>query len=182
MELTSITKDNSNKVSQWNDLDAHYDVKASGNSRPTYAENIIGGKYPAIDFTGSNIGLIADVKYSQVGNQPFTWIAALQPTATGWLNIFTTNDAPWSDLNSGVWNYHPISMVTLCLYINFFKIVLFFFLFSNYTKSKFLQKMVFPQAINKNSFYFIFFRAGSEEKENKFFIEKGRGIIVLQIT
>ena len=113
MIQSSITKDNDNRVSEWSDSDENYDVKASGDHRPLYVENAINGRYPAISFDGSNVGLASDNQYSQLPNQPFTWIAAVQPTGTGWHNIFATNDAPWSDLNSGVWNWHPISMVSI---------------------------------------------------------------------
>ena len=107
---STITKDSNNRVSQWSDSDENYDVKASGSQMPLYVANAING-HPAISFEGSDVGLAADVQYSQLPNQPFTWIAAVQPTGTGWHNIFATNDAPWSDANSGVYNYHPISMV-----------------------------------------------------------------------
>lgn len=109
METSSISKDGSNKVGIWTDVDENYNVKASGANRPEFVPSAING-FPAIDFTGANVGLCSDIKYSKAPNDPFTWIMAVQPSdSNGVTNLFTTGDNNWSALNTGRNDYYPIA-------------------------------------------------------------------------
>ena len=108
MNHTSTIVDDDGKVETWVDTVNEYDVKAGIGNRPLYVANAI-NDFPAIDFTGSNIGLISDIKYSVGPNGPFTWIMAIRPISnSGWKNIFTTSDNNWDGLNGGS-GYYPIS-------------------------------------------------------------------------
>ena len=110
MNSTSMVVDPAGKIAIWVDSVNQYDVKAPAANRPLFVANAI-NNFPAIDFTGSNIGLISDIKYSVGPNNPFTWIMAVKPTAgNGWTNIFTTSDNNWDGLNGGnPYEYYPIS-------------------------------------------------------------------------
>ena len=108
MSSASLTKDDLGKVSVWQDLKEKYDVKADAAHQPKYVENAING-FPAIDFSGSAIGLVSDVKFSKGPDSPFTWIMAVQPRETNeWHNIFSTSDANWAGLGKS-YSYYPIS-------------------------------------------------------------------------
>ena len=108
MDDSSIIKDESGFVEVWSDKAGNFDVKSSGQNRPEYAANAING-YPAINFTGSRVGLISDVKYSKSPNQPFTWIMAVRTTfdTQPYQNIFTTTGATWAETNLET-DYFPV--------------------------------------------------------------------------
>lgn len=115
MSLSSLTKDGNNKVSRWSDLQMKYDVKAPAINQPKYVSNAING-FPAIDFSGTDIGLASDVKYAKGPNTPFTWIMAIKPKAgKGWDNLFSTSDGNWGVLNlqnvrtCNDYKYYPIA-------------------------------------------------------------------------
>ena len=96
MDISRISKDHSDYVNIWSDSSQHYDLKASGNPRPKYVKKAI-NNYPAVDFTGTNVGLVSNHKYSNGPNDPFTWIMAVQPKDSGDRpqNIFSTSDNNW---------------------------------------------------------------------------------------
>ena len=108
MNHLSMTVDGDGNVESWVDMVGGYDVKASGVNRPKYVSRAI-NDFPAIDFSGTDVGLISDKKYSIGPNDSFTWIMAVKPTAGNkWTNIFSTSDNNWDGLNRGDIHY-PIS-------------------------------------------------------------------------
>ena len=114
MDLSTIQKDSSNFVDSWLDKNQHYDLKASGENRPKYVLNAI-NNFAAIDFTGANVGLVSDLKYSNGPNEPFTWIMAVKPTIITLIkpyNIFTTSDNNWNGLNINRDDFHPVAAST----------------------------------------------------------------------
>ena len=108
MDESSIIKDESGFVDVWSDKAGNFDVKSSEQNQPEYAANAING-YPAINFTGSHVGLISDVKYSRNANQSFTWIMAIKTTSDTQpdQNIFTTTGATWDETKLET-DYFPI--------------------------------------------------------------------------
>ena len=111
MKPGSVIKDGLDKVSLWSDMEMKYDVKSTGKHQPKFVSKAING-FPAIDFSGADVGLVSDVKYSKGPNAPFTWIMAVQPQAVnGWPNIFSTSDSNWSGLNKWA-GYYGIAATT----------------------------------------------------------------------
>ena len=108
MDSSRISKDDSNLVNRWSDSNQQYDLKASGENRPKYIANAI-NNFAALDFTGVNIGLVSDHKYSNGPNDPFTWIMAVKPGKNTNANIFSTSDNNWKGLNIGRPDYHPVA-------------------------------------------------------------------------
>ena len=110
MKPYGMMKDGQGKVMTWFDLRKKYDVKANSVNRPRFVSSAING-FPGIDFTGANIGLVSDVKYSKAPGHPFTWIMAVKPKAGNtWNNIFSTADNNWDGLNiNSGWVYYPIA-------------------------------------------------------------------------
>ena len=76
MNPENVVKDDEGKVATWFDMKKKYDVKANSVNRPRFVSSAING-FPGIDFTGANIGLVSDVKYSKAPGHPFTWIMAV---------------------------------------------------------------------------------------------------------
>ena len=118
MDLSSICKDTSDYVDMWSDSNSngvYYDLKASGDNRPKYVADAI-NNFPAIDFTGANVGLVSEHKYLKGPNEPFTWIMAIQGKDSGGggsrpphKNIFTTSDNNWAGLNINRDDLYPVA-------------------------------------------------------------------------
>lgn len=104
----------------WSDTNQNYDLKTSNpNFRPKYVTNAI-NNFPAIDFTGNNVGLVSEHKYSNGPNDPFTWIMAVQakesdnPTHQ---NIFSTSDNNWQGLNINRPDFIPVAASNLGIHV-----------------------------------------------------------------
>ena len=111
MDQSSIVRNESNYVEIWSDKMGNFDVKAFGQSHPEYVSNAIHGN-PAVNFSGSDIGLISDVRYSRLSNQPFTCIMVVQPTSDALeQHIFSISTANWTESGVGT-DYFPIVAMT----------------------------------------------------------------------
>ena len=115
MDLSSISKDQWNNVNMWSDSNQNYDLMTSNpDYRPKYVTNAI-NSLSAIDFSGKNVGLVSEHKYSNGPNDPFTWIMAVQTKASDNQtpqNIFSTSDNNWQGLNINRADFYPVAAST----------------------------------------------------------------------
>ena len=111
MDISSIITDESGFINMWSDKTGNFNVKSAGQNRPKLVSTAINGN-PAINFTGSNIGMVSDAKHSRSSNNPFTWLMALKSTSDDMLkHVFTTTGADWTELGVGT-DYFPIAATT----------------------------------------------------------------------
>ena len=116
MDQSSIVRNESGYIDLWTDKMGNFDLKSAGQSHPKYVSEAIHGN-PAVDFTGYDIGLISDVKYMRLSNQPFTCIMVVKPTSDDlFQHIFTVTSANWTESGIGT-DYFPIVAMTNGIFV-----------------------------------------------------------------
>ena len=116
MDQSSIVRNESGYIEIWADKMGNLDLKSAGQSQPKYASEAIHGN-SAVDFTGSDIGLISDVKYIRSSNQPFTCIMVVKPKSDDlFQHIFTVTSANWTGSGMGT-DYFPIVAMTNGIFV-----------------------------------------------------------------
>lgn len=88
-------------VAMWGDLSGKgLDVMAPAKHRPELKSDCING-HPGVYFSGAEKALASAATHPTFEFKPFTWIVVVNSKGSGMKNIFSTNDAPWEQLNKG---------------------------------------------------------------------------------